>query len=127
MLLLAINALVSVWNLAFHAWPITWWSRYWLVCGVGLPFVVAVGTLAWFGVGCTRDLFAFFAALRTLKRDETDDGRVTTPADEPPLADDVAGAPHHGVAAAAAAGAQVVIACDAVDLADVPAVAVGRP
>jgi SSS family solute:Na+ symporter len=77
LLLLGINLVVSVWNLAFHQWPITWWSRYWLVCGVGLPFLIAVGTLVWFGVGCTRDLFAFFAALRTMTRDVTDDGRVT--------------------------------------------------
>jgi SSS family solute:Na+ symporter len=90
-LLLAINLVVSAWNLAFHQWPITWWSHYWLVFGVGLPFVVAVGTLAWFGVGCTRDIFSFFAALRTLKRDHTDDGHVTRPAaDEPVLADEAA-------------------------------------
>jgi SSS family solute:Na+ symporter len=83
MLLLSINIVVSVWNLMFHQWPITWWSRYWLVCGVGLPFLIAVGTLVWFGIGCTRDIFSFFAALRTMKRDEADDGRVAKPHDEP--------------------------------------------
>jgi SSS family solute:Na+ symporter len=76
MLLLAVNVVVTVWNLAFHKWSTAAWSRYWLVFTIGLPFVVALMTLFWFGVGGTRDILALFAALRTMKRDETDDGRV---------------------------------------------------
>jgi SSS family solute:Na+ symporter len=118
MLLLAINLVVSVWNLAFHEWPITWWSRYWLVCGVGLPFLVALGTLAWFGVGCARDIVAFFAALRTLKRDETDDGRVIRPEEQ--AGDEVA-----EPTCAAPAREQAAISPDALDVAT--AAAVARP
>ena len=83
-LLLAVNLVVSIWNVAFHPWPISWWSRYWLIAGVGLPFLIAVGTLVWFVIGGTKDIAAFFSALRTMKRDATDDGRVTEESPTPP-------------------------------------------
>jgi SSS family solute:Na+ symporter len=76
MFLLGVNLIVTVWNLAVGRWPVEWWSGYWLIFSVALPFIVAVGTLVWFGIGGTRDIFAFFAALRTMKRDAPDDGRV---------------------------------------------------
>jgi SSS family solute:Na+ symporter len=76
MFLLAVNLVVTFWNLVVTRWPITWWSHYWMVFSVALPFVVAVGTLVWFGIGGTRDILSFFAALRTMKRDATDDGHV---------------------------------------------------
>jgi SSS family solute:Na+ symporter len=76
MFLLVVNLVVTVWNLAFYRWPVSWWSNYWLIFSVGLPFLVAVGTLVWFGIGGTRDIFLFFATLRTMTRDATDDGRV---------------------------------------------------
>ena len=87
MFLLAVNLVVTVWNLAFYRWPVEWWSRYWLVFSVAFPFIVAVGTLIWFGIGGTRDIFAFFAALRILKRDATDDGRVKEADKATPIAD----------------------------------------
>jgi SSS family solute:Na+ symporter len=74
--LLLVNIVVTVWNLGFGEWPVRWWSHYWLIFSIALPFVVAVFTLIWFGIGGTRDIIAFFAALRTLQRDATDDGRV---------------------------------------------------
>ena len=57
-------------------WPATWWADYWLIVGIILPCVIAIITLIWFGIGGIMDLRLFFAALRTLKRDVRDDGRV---------------------------------------------------
>ena len=76
-LLLAVNVVVSVWNLAFHPWPTSWWATYWLITAIALPFAIALGTLVWFGIGGVMDIRAFFHALRTMKRDAADDGRVT--------------------------------------------------
>lgn len=76
MLLLALNVVVSIWNLHFGHWPVSWWSTYWLITGIILPFIIALVTLAWFGVGGLRDTRHFFHALATLKRDANDDGRV---------------------------------------------------
>jgi len=87
MFLLAVNIAVTLWNLVFYHWPLEWWSHYWMVFSIALPFIVAVGTLIWFGIGGTRDIFAFFAALRILKRDVTDDGRVKDADKATPMAD----------------------------------------
>ena len=76
MLLLVVNVIVTAWNLLFQDWPITWWSKYWLVTAVGFPFLIALATLIWFGIGGVRDMVDFFAALRTQARDASDDGRV---------------------------------------------------
>jgi len=67
-------------------WPQHWWTNYWLVSGIGLPLLISVITLVWFGIGGVKDLKSFFIALRTLKRDDRDDGRVVAHhnlADEP--------------------------------------------
>ena len=76
MVLLLINAIVTIWNLAFGRWPIRWWADYWLVIGIVLPFVIALLTLVWFSIGGVRDMRDFFAALKTRTRDASDDGRV---------------------------------------------------
>jgi SSS family solute:Na+ symporter len=86
MFLVAVNLIVTAWNLGFHWWPVSWWSHYWLVFGVVLPFVVAVGTLVWFGIGGTKDIIDLFASLRTMKRDARDDGRVPEPVQDPEAA-----------------------------------------
>ena len=78
-----------VWNflwvaIFFGAWlyntlvspiPDEWWSTFWRVW---LYIQVAVGIPAtlWFIVGGIRDMRGVFHRLRTLPRDETDDGRV---------------------------------------------------
>jgi SSS family solute:Na+ symporter len=74
-------------NPFIKAWPKDFWPTYWFVIGVAVPVVIGVGTLFWFGIGGVIDLFAFFRALRTVKRDDRDDGRVVKDhnlADEPP-------------------------------------------
>jgi SSS family solute:Na+ symporter len=76
MLLLAVNLIVTALNLFVHDWPVSWWAHYWMIAGIALPFIIAVATLVWFGIGGTKDMFEFFHALRTMKRDVHDDGRV---------------------------------------------------
>jgi SSS family solute:Na+ symporter len=94
MLLVAVNLVVTVWNLAFYRWPIEWWAHYWMITGIIVPCVIAVATLVWFSIGGFWDMRDFFRDLRTMRRDSTDDGRVqgghqeagdpaTSPADQP--------------------------------------------
>jgi hypothetical protein len=47
-----------------------------MITGIAVPCIIAFGTLIWFGIGGVRDIRAFFIALRTMKRDVADDGRV---------------------------------------------------
>lgn len=83
MAMLAINIVITCWNLFFERWPLLWWDRYSLVVSIGVPFIVALGSLFWFGIGGIMDTKKFFIALRAMKRDDADDGRVventTTP------------------------------------------------
>ena len=79
--LLAVNLTVSAWNFYLHRttghfWPTWYWSTYWLVTALVLPFAIAVATLVWFGIGGVLDIGKFFHALRTMTRDPGDDGRV---------------------------------------------------
>jgi SSS family solute:Na+ symporter len=76
MAMAAVNVVATAWNLLIRPWPVTWWTHYWLIVGIFLPFVIAVVTFVWFGIGAVGDLRLFFAALRTMKRDARDDGRV---------------------------------------------------
>jgi SSS family solute:Na+ symporter len=86
MLLSTINIITTIWNLAFHRWPITWWANYWLILAIGVPFIIAVITLVWFTIAGIKDMRLFFIALKTQKTDTRDDGRVIAHhnlADEP--------------------------------------------
>ena len=69
------------WNLV-RPWPVRWWSAYWRVVGILVPLVVGSLTTIWFTWGGVRDLRHIFAALKALRRDARDDGRV------PPTAED---------------------------------------
>ena len=73
--LLLVNVVVGFWN-HYSNWPISWWSNYWLITALILPFGIALATLVWFGIGGVMDIGKFFHALRTMKRDAADDGRV---------------------------------------------------
>ncbi len=84
--LAVINIVVTVWNLVFRRWPLHWWANYWLATAIVVPFIVAAITLVWFTIGGLNDMVYFFRAMRTLKRDVRDDGRVVAHhnlADEP--------------------------------------------
>jgi SSS family solute:Na+ symporter len=83
MLLAVVSAGAAVWNVVVARWPVAWWGTYWLIFGIGLPFVVGLATFVWFAIGGLRDTRDFFVALRTLKRDTNDNGQVTATANEP--------------------------------------------
>jgi SSS family solute:Na+ symporter len=74
----AVNVVVTIWSITIDPLSAGWWAHYWLIVGIVLPFVIAVVTLIWFGIGGVRDMIDFFSALRTMKRDVRDDGRVAT-------------------------------------------------
>ena len=75
--LLVVNLIVTAWNfISPETWTRNWWSHYWIVFGLVLPFVVAVVTFVWFTIGGTRDIIDLFASLQTMRRDSADDGRV---------------------------------------------------
>jgi len=104
--LVVINVTICVWHFFVHPWPVAWWAHYWMITGIALPCAIALGTLVWFGIGGVRDIREFFIALRTMKRDVRDDGRVVgdhNAADEPAQAAPSAG-PAVRTAAPSAAG-----------------------
>jgi SSS family solute:Na+ symporter len=72
---LGVFGVVSVWNI-FQRWPVSWWSRYWQVCSIGMPLAVGVVTTVWFTWGGVLDLRKMFAALRAVRPDARDDGMV---------------------------------------------------
>jgi SSS family solute:Na+ symporter len=74
--LMTVNIIVTTWNLAFSRWSMHSWATYWAIVGIGMPFAISVATLIWFTVGGISDTRSFMHALRTMKRDDTDDGHV---------------------------------------------------
>ncbi len=75
-LLAAINGTICLLNLFGGRWTLAAWARYWMIFGVAVPFVAGTATFFWFTIGGVRDTRDFFRALRSLKRDAADDGRV---------------------------------------------------
>jgi solute:Na+ symporter, SSS family len=75
MLLLAIFLVGTVWNLV-APWPLSAWSAFWHVIGVGLPVFFAVVTGVWFTWGGVRDTLALFRLLKRERVDVSDDGMV---------------------------------------------------
>lgn len=51
------------------------WGRFWLIMVIWLMFLAFV-TVIWFLIGGTHNLIEMFRTLKTIKRDELDDGRV---------------------------------------------------
>ena len=67
---------VAAWNV-FSPWPVSWWSRYFVVTSFVVPAIVAAVSTVWFGVGGVLGLRQLFRDLAARKQiDETDDGRV---------------------------------------------------
>jgi SSS family solute:Na+ symporter len=83
LLLAMASAVAAIWNVLGPRWPVAWWARYWMVFGIAVPFAAGLFTFVWFTVGGLRDVRDFFAALRTLKRDASDNGQVTATATRP--------------------------------------------
>jgi SSS family solute:Na+ symporter len=76
MILVAINAAILIWSFTAHGLSPQWWANYWLILAIQIPFAVSIVTFIWFSVGGFRDIRDFFKALKHLRRDARDDGRV---------------------------------------------------
>jgi SSS family solute:Na+ symporter len=59
-----------------HPWSDMAWANYWLVAGIYLPLLMAIGTTIWFTIGCWHDVGVFFRRLATERVDARDDGTV---------------------------------------------------
>ena len=67
-------------DVSVDSWATFWWWK------VAITIVVGVGTTTWFFIGGIHDIRDLFETLRTMKRDDRDDGRVVghhIVADEP--------------------------------------------
>lgn len=66
---------ISCWNLVSR-WPLQWWGTYWHYEMIVLPLLVMVVTSLWFCWGGVRDLVRLFRRLKTVRRNDLDDGMV---------------------------------------------------
>ena len=77
---LAVGAIITLWNLVniwpFERWPLSWWSNYWRITSIYIPFVLAIPTTLWFLWGGIRDMRLLFRDLRGVTRHVHDDGTV---------------------------------------------------
>lgn len=73
--LCAISAGGTLWNW-ISPWPVVWWSRFWAVFGLGIPFGIAVLTAVWFAIGGGRDIRDFFRQIGSKPVNNADDGTV---------------------------------------------------
>ena len=65
----------TAWNF-IAPWPITVWSNFWYVVGIGIPIFFAFVTAIWFTWGGIRDMRVFFRRLREERVDALDNGMV---------------------------------------------------
>ena len=65
----------TIWNL-IAPWPISVWSQFWFVVGIGVPIFFAFATAIWFTWGGIRDMRLFFKRLKEERVDAFDDGTV---------------------------------------------------
>jgi SSS family solute:Na+ symporter len=63
------------WNL-FDLWPLSWWSNYWYIKVIMIPIGLTLVTTVWFVWGGIHDLIILVSRLKTMKRNERDDGTV---------------------------------------------------
>ncbi len=75
MLWFGVLVIGSVWNL-IAPWPISVWSSFWFMVGIGIPIVFAVVTAVWFSWGGIRDMRLFFRRLKEERVDMMDNGMV---------------------------------------------------
>lgn len=59
-----------------HTWSGQAWATYFFWMQLVLPMAIGAVTSVWFTIGGTRDLLRLFKSLKTLQRNEQDDGRV---------------------------------------------------
>jgi SSS family solute:Na+ symporter len=76
MVLAALNLFVAIYTLLYHHLTVSWWANYWLIIAIVVPFGVSLITLVWFTIGGVKDIRSFFVALKSVRHDARDDGRV---------------------------------------------------
>lgn len=74
-LLFVIFCVGSAWNL-LAPWPLSAWSAFWHIIGVGVPILFAVATGLWFTWGGIRDMRRLFQRLKDHRVSDRDDGTV---------------------------------------------------
>jgi SSS family solute:Na+ symporter len=65
----------TLWNF-LAPWPISRWSAFWHVVGIGIPVVITLVTSAWFTFGGIRDIKKLFQKLAEHRVNPLDDGFV---------------------------------------------------
>jgi SSS family solute:Na+ symporter len=65
----------TAWNL-ISPWPLSIWSSFWYVVGIGIPIFFAFVTAIWFSWGGIRDMRVFFRRLKEERVDDCDNGMV---------------------------------------------------
>jgi len=65
----------TIWNL-IAPWPVSVWSAFWHVIGVGIPLLFALVTGLWFTWGGLRDMRRLFQRLKDQRINDLDDGTV---------------------------------------------------
>ena len=65
----------TAWNF-ISPWPLSVWSNFWYVVGIGIPIFFAVVTAIWFTWGGVRDMRVFFQRLKEERSDDLDNGMV---------------------------------------------------
>jgi len=71
-----VAVVILVWNLAVWRWPDRWWFNYTFFANIYIPFALGLLTTIWFTWGATRDMIHLFRSLRTVARNDADDGTV---------------------------------------------------
>ncbi len=54
----------------------SWWFKFTMISGIWIPIVVAVITTIWLTIGTVYDLIDLFKTLRSIRRNDADDGTV---------------------------------------------------
>jgi len=75
MIWLGVFVVGTIWNL-IAPWPISAWSSFWFVVGIGIPIAFALITSVWFSWGGIRDMRLFFRRLKEERVDVLDNGMV---------------------------------------------------
>lgn len=75
MLWFGVLVIGSIWNL-IAPWPLSVWSHFWFVVGIGIPVFFAFVTAIWFTWGGIRDMRLLFSRLRQERPDAEDNGMV---------------------------------------------------
>lgn len=75
MLWFGIFLIGTAWNL-LSPWPLSVWSMFWKISGIGLPIFISVVTAIWFTWGGVRDMKDLFHHLKKEKINALDNGMV---------------------------------------------------